>query len=156
TDLAVRRKLDHGWVDARRRPGLGANPKRVDLAVLAQQLATRRNREDAVVERVPVLITLHVAYENCDLMATRHYAHVLQPSVRLDRNPVSTDDLGERVASRGELGCDDPLRARFRGDRNPLLHEPLVVSDISSPRSKMEERNAEWVRQHRWLSSTPT
>src|SRR5262245_19385361 len=146
--------LDHGRVDARRRPSLGTDPKRVDLAVLAQQLATRRNREDAVVQRVPALITFHVPYEDCDLMATRHFAHVLQPGIRLDRNPISTNDLGERVARRGELGRDDPRRARFRGDRNPLLHEPLVVVEITGPRSKMEKRNAEWVRQHRWLSST--
>src|SRR4051794_931754 len=121
--------------------------------MLPQQLPTRRNREHAVVQRILLLITLHVAYEDCDPMAKGHVANALQPGVRLDRNPIGANDLGKCVSRRGELGCDNPLRARFRGDRDPLLDEPLVVSDVSRPRSKMKERNTEWIHQHRWRSS---
>jgi hypothetical protein len=121
--------------------------------MLAQQLATRPNREHAVVQRIPVLITLHVPNEDCDPKATGYFANVLQPGVRLGGNPVGANDLGKGVSRRGELGRDNPLRTRFRGDCNPFLHEPLVVREVSGPRSKMEKCDAEWIHQHRWLSS---
>jgi hypothetical protein len=34
-----------------------------------------------------------------------------------------------------------------------VLHKPLVVSEVAGPRSKMQERNAESIDQHRWPSS---
>src|SRR5215510_99652 len=118
TDLAVRMKLHDGRINAWRRPSLGANSKRINLTVLAQQLAVRRNREHAVVQRVAFLITLHMAPEDCDAMATGHCADVLKPTVRLGGNPISPDDLGKCVSSRDELRRHDPIRTGLRGDLN--------------------------------------
>src|SRR5262245_54365342 len=84
-----------------------------------------------------------MAQEDCDAVATSHFANVLNPRVRLDRNPFGPNDFCKCVSGRDELRGDNPLRPSFRDGPNPLLHEPLVVGEIAGPRSKVEERNTE-------------
>src|SRR5262245_57119002 len=140
-------KFNDRGLDTGRRPGLRPNAKRVDLAVLPQQLAGRGNREHAVVKSVPGLVTFHMADKNCDAVPTGQYASMSKPNVRLGCNPVGADDFGKCVPSRDELGRHNPLRTSVRRDLNASLDQSLVVREVAGSRSKMEERDPQFVCQ---------